>query len=77
MKYILALVASARKRYSSFLLRFHCLCFGKFMVFRTVSNAPYSSCWDPGDLENKSVLKFIFRDCYILNLDHLLCRLLK
>ena len=47
------------------------------MVFQMVSNAPYSSCWDPGDLQNKSVLKFIFRDCYILNLDHLLCRLLK
>ena len=47
------------------------------MVFRTLPNVPYSSCRDPGDLQNKSVLEFIFRDYYMLSLDHLLCRLLK
>lgn len=53
------------------------LCLSKWNLFCVLSNIPYSSCLDPGDSQSKSVLEFIFLDCFIWNLNHLFYRLIK
>lgn len=56
---------------------FHFSCVGELHLFSMLSDIPCSSCLGPGDSQSKSVLEFIVIHGSILNLNHLLCKLIK